>query len=90
MPADLFAAARRVIPGGVNSPVRAFRGVGGDPVFIRRAEDQDGRVLFQGDAKPRRAVSESTAFLMATMLADVVDAGTANSAPSTTSARGAR
>ena len=47
MPADLFAAARRVIPGGVNSPVRAFRGVGGDPVFIRRAygpyvEAEDG------------------------------------------------
>ena len=47
MPADLFAAAQRVIPGGVNSPVRAFRGVGGDPVFIRRAfgpyvEAEDG------------------------------------------------
>ena len=55
-------------------------GIVREPVFIRRAEDQDGRVLFQGDAKPRRAVSESTAFLMATMLADVVDAGTANSA----------
>ncbi|THV31904.1 glutamate-1-semialdehyde 2,1-aminomutase [Glycomyces paridis] len=31
------ARAARVIPGGVNSPVRAFRGVGGDPVFIREA-----------------------------------------------------
>jgi len=35
---ELFQPANRVIPGGVNSPVRAFRSVGGDPVFIRRAE----------------------------------------------------
>ncbi|HVO15939.1 MAG TPA: glutamate-1-semialdehyde 2,1-aminomutase [Alphaproteobacteria bacterium] len=33
---ELFARAQRVIPGGVNSPVRAFRGVGGEPVFIKR------------------------------------------------------
>jgi glutamate-1-semialdehyde 2,1-aminomutase len=36
--AELFARARRVIPGGVNSPVRAFRAVGGDPVFFARAQ----------------------------------------------------
>jgi 1A family penicillin-binding protein len=51
-----------------------------EPIFIRRVEDQDGNVLFQNDARPRRAVSTTTAFLMATMLADVVDAGTANRA----------
>jgi glutamate-1-semialdehyde 2,1-aminomutase len=44
----LFARAREVIPGGVNSPVRAFRAVGGEPVFIARAEGayvygEDGR-----------------------------------------------
>jgi glutamate-1-semialdehyde 2,1-aminomutase len=33
----LFARAQERIPGGVNSPVRAFRGVGGDPVFFREA-----------------------------------------------------
>jgi glutamate-1-semialdehyde 2,1-aminomutase len=33
---NLFAAAQKHIPGGVNSPVRAFRGVGGDPVFVKR------------------------------------------------------
>lgn len=33
----LFARAQRVIPGGVNSPVRAFRAVGGEPVFISKA-----------------------------------------------------
>src|SRR5215204_2481183 len=33
-PVELFAAAQQVIPGGVNSPVRAFRSVGGTPRFI--------------------------------------------------------
>jgi glutamate-1-semialdehyde 2,1-aminomutase len=46
----LFAAAKRVIPGGVNSPVRAFRNVGGEPFFVRRAKgcwihDVDGRAM---------------------------------------------
>jgi glutamate-1-semialdehyde 2,1-aminomutase len=35
--AELFARAQKVIPGGVNSPVRAFKAVGGTPRFIRRA-----------------------------------------------------
>ena len=35
--AELFEQAKRYIPGGVNSPVRAFRAVGGTPVFIDRA-----------------------------------------------------
>lgn len=34
---DLFQQAQNHIPGGVNSPVRAFRGVGGDPVFFKQA-----------------------------------------------------
>lgn len=43
----LFDTAKQFIPGGVNSPVRAFRAVGGDPVFIRNAKgaylyDEDG------------------------------------------------
>lgn len=43
----LFAEAVKLMPGGVNSPVRAFRGVGGTPVFMRRGygafvEDVDG------------------------------------------------
>jgi glutamate-1-semialdehyde 2,1-aminomutase len=43
----LFAAAQRVLPGGVNSPVRAFKSVGGTPRFIARGEgptlvDEDG------------------------------------------------
>lgn len=44
----IFAVAKELIPGGVNSPVRAFRNVGGDPFFVRRAagcriEDIDGK-----------------------------------------------
>lgn len=47
---SLFAEAQRLIPGGVNSPVRAFRSVGGKPLFIKRAkgawmEDVDGNWL---------------------------------------------
>ncbi|MBA2585426.1 MAG: glutamate-1-semialdehyde 2,1-aminomutase [Chthoniobacterales bacterium] len=47
---ELFARARARIPGGVNSPVRAFRGVGGEPFFVERAAgarvwDADGREL---------------------------------------------
>ena len=34
----LFSRAQEVIPGGVNSPVRAFKGVGGTPVFIQKAK----------------------------------------------------
>lgn len=33
---DLFARAQQYIPGGVNSPVRAFNGVGGTPVFLKK------------------------------------------------------
>src|SRR5204862_7772830 len=44
----LFEEARRVIPGGVNSPVRAWKAVGGEPLFVQRAHgcwvvDADGR-----------------------------------------------
>ena len=34
---SLFQEACKYIPGGVNSPVRAFRGVGGEPIFFKRA-----------------------------------------------------
>ncbi|MCU4676049.1 glutamate-1-semialdehyde 2,1-aminomutase [Catenovulum sp. 2E275] len=45
---ELFQRAQQHIPGGVNSPVRAFNGVGGDPVFIERA---NGAYLFDVDGK---------------------------------------
>ena len=34
---SLFQEACKYIPGGVNSPVRAFRGVGGEPIFFKKA-----------------------------------------------------
>ena len=55
-------------------------GIVRDPVLIRRVEDQDGAILFQAESEPTACVSETTAFLMATMLADVIDTGTANRA----------
>ena len=44
--ARLYAEAQRVIPGGVNSPVRAFKSVGGDPLFMQRG---DGPYIFDVD-----------------------------------------
>jgi len=44
----LFTQAQRHIPGGVNSPVRAFKGVGGDPVFFDRAQ---GAYLYDTQGK---------------------------------------
>lgn len=46
----MFAEAEHVIPGGVNSPVRAFKGVGGTPIFVKEAKgaylfDEDGNKL---------------------------------------------
>ncbi len=64
----LFEEAKKHIPGGVNSPVRAFRSVGGDPIFIRKAKgskiiDADGKTyidyvlswgpMILGHANPR-------------------------------------
>lgn len=43
---ELFRAAKQVLPGGVNSPVRAFNAVGGDPIFIKEAK---GAYLFDED-----------------------------------------
>jgi glutamate-1-semialdehyde 2,1-aminomutase len=44
----LFAEAKKHIPGGVNSPVRAFRSVGGEPLFIKKAK---GSKIFDADGK---------------------------------------
>ena len=45
---QLFDSAKKIIPGGVNSPVRAFNGVGGTPCFIKRAE---GAYIYDADDK---------------------------------------
>jgi 1A family penicillin-binding protein len=46
------------------------------PVFVRRVEDREGHLLWQDETESHRAVSQSTAFLMADMLADVMNRGT--------------
>jgi membrane carboxypeptidase/penicillin-binding protein len=55
----------------------ADAGVVRTPVFIRKVEDSDGKTIFEDAGKSQRAVSESTAFLMSSMLSDVINAGTA-------------
>src|SRR5512143_1711335 len=45
----LFEEAKKHIPGGVNSPVRAFRSVGGEPLFIKKAK---GSRIYDADNKP--------------------------------------
>src|SRR5678816_3299995 len=45
---DLFQRARQLMPGGVNSPVRAFKSVGGEPFFTDRA---DGAYLWDVDGR---------------------------------------
>lgn len=48
---DLFIQAQQHIPGGVNSPVRAFKGVGGDPIFFR-----EGKGAWLTDAEGKRYI----------------------------------
>jgi penicillin-binding protein 1A len=55
----------------------ADKGVVHDPVLIRRVEDSEGAALYEDGAKAQQAVSEATAFLMSSMLADVINSGTA-------------
>jgi glutamate-1-semialdehyde 2,1-aminomutase len=72
----LFKRAQALIPGGVNSPVRAFKAVGGNPLFIKRAKgsklyDADGNAyidyvlswgpLILGHAHPRVVAAIKTA-----------------------------
>ncbi|MEQ1731807.1 MAG: penicillin-binding transpeptidase domain-containing protein, partial [Vicinamibacterales bacterium] len=54
----------------------ANHGVVPKPVLIRRVEDRDGTVLFASQEGGARAISDVTAYLMSSMLADVINAGT--------------
>jgi penicillin-binding protein 1A len=55
----------------------ADHGIVRTPVLIRKVEDSDGKVIYQDGGKSQQAVSDATAFLMSSMLADVISAGTA-------------
>jgi glutamate-1-semialdehyde 2,1-aminomutase len=83
---SLFAAAQRVIPGGVNSPVRAFRGVGGSPFFVASAAgshlvDEEGRVYidFLGSWGP--LILGHAAPVVVEALAETARRGTSYGAP---------
>jgi penicillin-binding protein 1A len=55
----------------------ASAGLWRQPYLIRRVEDQDGNVLFATEAREQRVFSEETAFLVTSMLSDVINSGTA-------------
>jgi membrane carboxypeptidase/penicillin-binding protein len=58
----------------------ANQGLGIEPTLIRRVESSDGRLLFEEHPSPVRIVSSATAFLLTSMLGDVLDSGTARQA----------
>ena len=76
---SLALGSGEVTPLSITAAFSAFanRGVLNDPLLIRRVEDRDGTTLFQAKPAPRRVVSEATSFLLTSMLADVINFGTA-------------
>jgi penicillin-binding protein 1A len=60
----------------------ANRGLVQAPMLVRRVETTEGEVLYTAEQEPQRAVSEETAYLMASMMQDVVNAGTGAAARS--------
>jgi glutamate-1-semialdehyde 2,1-aminomutase len=83
---DLMARAEKILPGGVSSPVRAFRGVGGTPVFVRSAEGayleaEDGRryIDYIGGYGPHILGHRHPAIVAA--IAEALGRGTAFGAP---------
>ena len=78
---ELFDRARRVIPGGVNSPVRAFRSVGGDPVFAVRGEG--AHLLDAGGTRYVDLVQSWGALLFGHAREEIVRAATAAAAMGT-------
>ncbi len=83
---NLMARAEKILPGGVSSPVRAFRGVGGTPVFVRSAEGaylegEDGRryIDYIGGYGPHILGHRHPAIVAA--IAEALGRGTAFGAP---------
>jgi glutamate-1-semialdehyde 2,1-aminomutase len=83
---ELFNRAQKVIPGGVNSPVRAFRAVGGQPIFLQRGDgshvwDVDGKeyIDYVGSWGPLIFGHRPPEVLKA--LSDVLEIGTSFGAP---------
>jgi membrane carboxypeptidase/penicillin-binding protein len=63
--------------------VFANQGIAVAPHLVARVEDREGRTLWEARPARRRAVTETTAFLMSSMLADVIQSGTATSVRAT-------
>ncbi len=83
---DLFERARRTIPGGVNSPVRAFGAVGGTPVFFAsgkgaRVRDADGRELIDFVASWGPLILGHAPAAVERAVAEALRAGTSFGAP---------
>ena len=74
----LALGAGEVTLASMTAAFRAFasKGFVRTPVLIRRVEDGDGQFLAAADNPPRQVISEVTAFLVANMLADVINSGT--------------
>jgi len=79
---SLALGSAEVTPLSLTSAYTSFAN-GGEivrPIFVRRVEDQDGQVLFQDATETKQVFSKTTAFLVANMLTDVINAGTASKA----------
>src|ERR1700730_8019594 len=82
----LFTRAQKVIPGGVNSPVRAFRAVGGKPLFIQRGDrshvwDADGKEYIDYIGSWGPLIFGHRPPEVMTALAEVLEIGTSFGAP---------
>jgi 1A family penicillin-binding protein len=79
---SLALGAAEVTPLALTTAYTAFAN-GGEivkPIFIRRVEDTDGQVLFADATETKQVFTKTTAFLVANMLTDVINAGTASRA----------
>ncbi|MDH4227301.1 MAG: glutamate-1-semialdehyde 2,1-aminomutase [Deltaproteobacteria bacterium] len=84
--AALFKSAQKVIPGGVNSPVRAFKSVGGNPVFIKKAKgskiyDADGNAYIDYIGSWGPMILGHAEKNVAAAIKRAVDGGTSYGAP---------
>jgi glutamate-1-semialdehyde 2,1-aminomutase len=82
----LFARAQKILPGGVDSPVRAFRAVGGDPIFIRSAKgarltDVDGNAYIDYVMSWGPLIHGHAPSGLVKLIAETAKAGTSYGAP---------
>ena len=82
----LFARAQRILPGGVDSPVRAFRAVGGDPLFVKSAKgarltDVDGRTYIDYVMSWGPLIHGHAPAGLVKVIAETAKAGTSYGAP---------